>query len=72
MRGALRRSRSNTQVISGSILIVQIKARACHWAVEGKGGAEGFLEKGEKEEEKEGEDGGRRGRKWSRPTVPGR
>jgi hypothetical protein len=46
-----------TQVISGEILIGQIKARACDWEVEGKVELE-VLEK-EKEERK-----GRRDRGW--------
>jgi hypothetical protein len=36
------RSRSHTQVMSDKILIGEIKARACDWAVEGKGRAESF------------------------------
>ena len=40
------------------ILTGQIKARACDWAVEGKGGAGGF-----REWEKRGKEGGRRQRK---------
>ena len=48
------------------ILTGQIKARACDWAVEGKGGAGSFREgeeggEGDKEMEERKEDGERRG-----------
>ena len=43
------------------ILTGQIKARACDWAVEGKGGAGGFRV-GEERKERD---------KWSRTTWPG-
>jgi hypothetical protein len=48
------------------ILTGQIKARACGWAVEGKGGAGGFRDKEERKEkmmEEREEDGGRGGGK---------
>lgn len=38
------------------ILTGQIKARACDWAVEGKGGAGGFREEEEKKEERKTEE----------------
>ena len=41
------------------ILTGQIKARACDWAVEGKGGAGGFRE-GKERDEESGERGGGR------------
>ena len=66
----------------GKILIRQIKAKACDWAVEGKSSGRKVFEKGEKEEDggkkwemrwrMEGEeDGERRGGRWSRPMWPG-
>ena len=71
-------SRSHTQVISVEVLIGQIKARACDWAVEGKGRAGRGRERKrkkrreEKRQRTEGEeDGGRRGRRWSRLMWPG-
>ena len=53
-RDALTRSRSHTQVMPGKILIGQIKARACDWAVEGKHSAESFRggREGERREER--------------------
>jgi hypothetical protein len=41
-RGTTMRRRSHTQVVSGEILIGQIKARACEWVVEGKSRAVRF------------------------------
>jgi len=52
--------------MSGEILISQIKARACDWALEGKVKLK-VLEKGEKKRG-EMENGGRR---WRRTTWPG-
>ena len=59
---AQRRSGSSTtQVTSHEPSPIQIKAKACDWAVEGKGGTRSFREEGEerktgKMEEDEGEE----------------
>jgi hypothetical protein len=59
--------------MSDKMLLVQIKARAYDWAVEGKGRAEHFI-KGKELRTKlgvgwrEGEGRGRRGGRWSRLT----
>ena len=55
------RSRSHIQVILGEILVGQINARSCDWAVEGKGRAETIREG--REEGGKTENGGRRLRK---------
>jgi uncharacterized Fe-S cluster-containing radical SAM superfamily enzyme len=43
-KGAQKRSRSHTQVMSGKNLNGQIKASACDWVVEGKDRTESFGE----------------------------
>jgi hypothetical protein len=66
LRGAALRSGSHTQVISCEplpVLTGQIKARACDWAVEGKGGLE-VIESGEGKKREEEEVEGR----WRRTT----
>jgi hypothetical protein len=61
------KGRSHTQVISGKILIGQIKARACDWAVEAKIGL-GVLERGREEETRRQ----RRERRTKKEEVEGR
>lgn len=61
LQGYLDENRTCTQVISGEILIGQIKTKACNYSMEGKDRA-GSVREGQmdtKEEEKM-EDGGRR------------